>query len=118
MSAEHSNSQSAEIAKLRRDAEKAEEDLKKALREEEQINHKIQLEENRMNYLKKKERAGRTHRLCVKGGVIESLVPGVTDFAEREFYNLMENIFSLPEVQNLVEERISCRVCRKEETDG
>ena len=116
--AEYSNPNSTKIEKLRKDIAKAKENLKKAIREEEQINHKIQLEENRMDYLKKKERANRTHRLCVKGGVIESLVPGITDFTEKEFYDLMESIFSVPQIQMIIEEKINSHNGRKEESNG
>ena len=67
------------LEKQRREREKTESDLEEALREKEQIEHQIRRVGNRIDHLKKGERDRRTHRLCVKGGVIESLIPGLKD---------------------------------------
>ena len=58
--------------------------------------------ENRKKYLEKGERQKRTHRLCNLGGTIESLAPEVKDLTRTEMTELMEHIFSLPEVQRAV----------------
>ncbi len=57
--------------------------------------------ENRIAYLEKGERAKRTHRLCEKGGAIESICPETKNMTSSEFYQLMERIFSLPDVQSM-----------------
>ena len=44
----------------------------------------------------------RTHRLCNLGGTIESLAPEFKDLTRTEMTELMEYIFSLPEVQRAV----------------
>ena len=44
----------------------------------------------------------RTHRLCNLGGTIESLAPEVKDLTRTEMTELMEQIFSLSEVQQAV----------------
>ena len=69
---------------------------------QEQIDHQITREKNMMSYLASKERKARNHRLIVKGGVIEHHAPGTKDFTEREFYELVENIVSLPEAQRMI----------------
>ena len=94
------------LEKQRREREKAESDLEEALREKEQIEHQIRRVGNRIDHLKKGERDQRTHRLCVKGGVIESLIPGLKDIGEKDFYDLMETIFDLPQVQSIVQEKL------------
>ena len=64
-----------------------------------QEQHKL---ENRNKYLEKGERQKRTHRLCNLGGTIESLAPEFKDLTRTEMTELMEYIFSLPEVQRAV----------------
>ena len=67
-----------------------------------QEQHKLERLENRKKYLEKGERQKRTHRLCNLGGTIESLAPEVKDLTRTEMTELMEYIFSLPEVQRAV----------------
>ena len=116
MTDENSYTPSPELAKLREDKAQIEAEIDEALREKEELNHQIKRAENRMDYLKKGERNRRTHRLCIKGGVIESLAPGLTDFSEQEFYDLMEMIFSLPQVESLVQGKINHR--KQEDANG
>ena len=65
-----------------------------------QEQHKLERLENRKEYLEKGERQKRTHRLCNLGGTIESLAPEFKDLTRTEMTELMEYIFSLPEVQH------------------
>ncbi|MGI6744528.1 MAG: DUF3847 domain-containing protein [Eubacteriales bacterium] len=118
MSEKNNTPSSAKLEKLRDKRTKTQEKLDEAIREKEQIEHQIKQSETRQDYFKKKKRANRTHRLCIKGGAIESIVPGLTDFTEKEFYELMEMIFSLPQVQSLVEGKINNRNHGKDETSG
>ena len=100
---------SRELDKLRTEQSRVDEKLSEAYREKEQLEHQLNREENRAEYLKKGERAKRTHRLCVKGGVIESAAPMLKDLSEKEFYDLMESVFSLPQVQRMVETALQKR---------
>ena len=75
-----------------------------------QCQHRLQRCENRRKYYEKGERAKRTHRLCNIGGTVESLAPEVKELPQVEMYELMEQIFTLPEVQAAVK-----RAVRKEE---
>ena len=70
------------------------------------LQHKIQRLQNRIDYLYKGERAKRTHRLCEKGGAIESICPETKEMTSAEFYQLVEFIFDLPEVKKYIERSI------------
>ena len=67
-----------------------------------QEQHKLERLENRKKFLEQGERKKRTHRLCNLGGTIESLAPEVKDLTRTEMTELMEQIFSLSEVQRAV----------------
>lgn len=72
----------------------------------EQYRHKGQQLENRIRYYMDGDRKKRTHRLITRGAAIESVVPDVRSLAERDFYLLIEQIFSLPEVNALMVQAI------------
>ena len=67
-----------------------------------QYQHKIQLLENRRKHLEKKADKQRTHHLCNMGGAIQSISKEADSLTRIEFYSLMEQVFALPEVQELV----------------
>ena len=83
------------LDQLRAEKERAETQLA-------QEKHKVQRLENRIKHLEKGERKKRTHRLCNLGGTIESVAPEVKELTRTEIIELMEHIFSLPEVQRAV----------------
>ena len=97
---------SKKLSKLREEKARNEEKLKKALEERAELEHRLTQAENRSDYLKRKERSARTHRLCMKGGVIESLLPGFEEISEHDFYELMKEIFAEPGVQFILEDWI------------
>ena len=86
------------LEQLRAEKERAETQLA-------QEQHKLERLENRKKYLEKGERTKRTHRLCNLGGTVESLAPEVKDLTRTEMTELMEQIFSLSEVQQAVAHR-------------
>ena len=54
--------------------------------------HKLKLEQAKAAYQKRMtspEYRARTHRLCSKGGVIESFYPETKDLTDEEFYELV-----------------------------
>ena len=67
------------------------------------LEHQKQRLENRIEYLTKGERTKRTHRLCEKGGAIESVCPETKDMTSAEFYQLAEFVFTLTEVKEYIE---------------
>ena len=85
----------SELEKLRAEQEKAQKILT-------QLEHQQQRLKNRLSYLEKGERQKRAHRLITKGAAIEKLLPGSKEMGEAEFFLLMEQILSLPEVLPLL----------------
>ena len=67
-----------------------------------QEQHKLSRLENRKKYYEKGERAKRTHELCNIGGAVESLAPVFKGLSKQEMYELLEVLFSLPEVRNML----------------
>ena len=58
--------------------------------------------ERRAKYLEDGERKKRNHRLITRGAAVESIAPVVKGMSEGEFYELVEGIFNLPEVQAIL----------------
>lgn len=83
--------------------EKTLEQLETARLKVQQYEHKIQLLKNRKNHLEKKADRQRTHHLCNMGGAIQSISKEADSLTRVEFYSLMEQIFALPAVQELVD---------------
>ena len=79
-----------------------EEQIKRAEQELEQESHNLARLKNRKSYYESGERKKRAHRLITRGAAVESLVPSVKEMSEVEFYELVEKIFALPEVKNLI----------------
>ena len=82
--------------------EKTLEQLDAARLKVQQYEHKIQLLENRKTHLEKKADRQRTHHLCNMGGAIQSISKEADSLTRVEFYSLMEHVFALPAVQELV----------------
>ena len=68
-----------------------------------QLEHREQILENRMRYLKQKKRRQRTHRLITRGAAVESIAPQVKPMPETVFYEMMEQILMLPDVAKIIE---------------
>ena len=82
--------------------EKTLEQLETARLKVQQYEHKIQLLKNRKNHLEEKADRQRTHHLCNMGGAIQSISKEADSLTRVEFYSLMEEVFALPAVQELV----------------
>ena len=90
------------IEKLKEEKKSVEEELTKAAKKQEQIEQQLRRAENRADFLKDNERRRRTHRLVIKGAIVEDIAPCLKYCSDQEFYNLMDEIFSLPQVQSLI----------------
>ena len=93
--------------------EKTLEQLEAARLKVEQYQHKIQLLENRKKHLETKADRQRTHHLCNIGGAIQSISKEADSLTRVEFYSLMEQVFALPAVQELVSQAM-----QRHETGG
>ena len=82
--------------------EKTLEQLEAARLKVQQYEHKIQLLKNRKTHLEKKADRQRTHHLCNMGGAIQRISKEADSLTRVEFYSLMEQVFALPAVQELV----------------
>ena len=82
--------------------EKTLEQLEAARLKVQQYENKIQLLQNRKKHLEKKADRQRTHHLCNMGGAIQSISKAADSLTRVEFYSLMEQVFALPAVQELV----------------
>ena len=82
--------------------EKTLEQLEAARLKVQQYEHKIQLLQNRQKHLERKADRQRTHHLCNMGGAIQSISKEADSLTRVEFYSLMEQVFALPAVQELV----------------
>ena len=82
--------------------EKTLEQLEAARLKVQQYENKIQLLQNRKKHLEKKADRQRTHHLCNMGGAIQSISKEADSLTRVEFYSLMEQVFALPAVQELV----------------
>ena len=80
--------------------------IKETERELEQESHNLTWLKNRKTYYENGERQKRAHRLITRGAAVESLAPSVKEMSEVEFYELVEKIFALPEVQNLIAKEV------------
>ena len=69
----------------------------------EQLTHQNERLKAREQYLMKKERDGRTHRLCITGGIVESILPEIRTLTQSEQYELMERVLHLPEAEKLIQ---------------
>ena len=67
-----------------------------------QLKHQQERLENRITYYEKGERKKRTQRLCTIAGTLESIAPGIKELTLPEVIELLENIFSYPEVKRMV----------------
>ena len=90
------------IEKLKEEKKNVEEELAKTTKKQEQIEQQLRRAENRADFLKDNERKRRTHRLVIKGAIIEDIAPCLKNCSDQEFYSLMDEIFSLPQVQSLI----------------
>ena len=68
-----------------------------------QMEHRQQILENRMRYLKQKDRKKRAHQLITRGAAVESIAPQVKPMPETAFYEMMEQILMLPDAAKIIE---------------
>ena len=66
--------------------------------------HRVTRLENRSQYLANSDRRKRVHHLCNMGGAIQSLSPQADALSKPLFYEFMEEVFALSEVQRLLDD--------------
>ena len=68
-----------------------------------QSEHKVTLEENRIETKEKESRAARTHRLCTRAGHIEFLIPETKELTDNQFMEFCDALFSFPGIRAHIE---------------
>ena len=84
--------------KLNKELKKLREQQARDIQELEYLQHDLQRLQNRLAYLEKGERQKRAHRQITKGAAIERLAPTTKEMSEADFFSLMEQILTLPDV--------------------
>ncbi len=82
-----------------REQEKIKQQIEDARLKQLQAEHCIQRAENQIAYQRKKKDKGRVHRLITKGAAIEAICKDTQYLMESEFYELMDEVLHIPELQ-------------------
>ena len=80
------------LEKLNRELEKSEKKLQKALNDEKALQHQ----------LKQLTRKERTHRLCTRGGMLETFLQEPERLTDDDVMALLKVIFRKPDVQEML----------------
>ena len=73
----------------------------KYLQKKQQAENQLARLENKQRYLSQKERSHRTHQLCNIGGAVLHFWPEAEQLTKAEFYELLERLATLPEVNEM-----------------
>ena len=79
-----------------------EEELTTAATKQEQTEQQLQRVKNWADFLIDDERRRWVLRLVIKGGIIEDIAPSLKYCTDQEFYELMDYVFSIPQVQGFI----------------
>lgn len=82
----------SKLEKLNRELEKSKKKLQKALNDEKALQHQ----------LKKLTRSKRTHRLCTRGGMLETFLQEPERLTDDDVMALLKVIFRKPDVQQML----------------
>ena len=78
-------------------------ELTTAAKKQEQIEQQqLQRVRNWADFLIDNERRRWVLRLVIKGGIIEDIAPSLKYCTDQEFYELMDYVFSIPQVQGFI----------------
>ena len=95
-------SKKSKTEKLKEEKQVTEEELTKVTNEQEQTEQQLQRAGNWAEFLKDNERRRWFLRLAIKGGIIEDIAPCLKYCTDQEFYELMDYVFSIPQVQGFI----------------
>ena len=102
-----SESKKCKTEKLKEEKNVNEEELTTAAKKQEQIEQQqLQKVRNWADFLIDNERRRWVLRLVIKGGIIEDVAPYLKYCTDLEFYELMDYVFSIPQVQRFITEQL------------
>ncbi len=81
------------------------EEVAKAAKTQEQTDRQLQRARNWADFLIDNERRRWMLRLVIKGGIVEVIAPSLKYCTDQEFYELMDYVFSIPQVQEFITEK-------------
>ena len=90
---------------LKEEKKVIEKELTKAAKKQEQTEQQLQRVRNWADFLIDNERRRWVLRLVIKGGIIEDIAPSLKYCTDQEFYELMDYVFSMPQVQEFITEK-------------
>ena len=82
------------------------EEVAKAAKKQEQTEQQLQRVRNWADFLIDNERRRWVLRLVIKGGIIEDIAPSLKYCTDQEFYELMDYVFSMPQVQEFITKQL------------
>ena len=85
--------------KPKEEKKEAGEEVAKTANKQEQTEQQLQRVRNWADFLIDNERRRWVLRLVIKGGIIEDIAPSLKYCSDQEFYELMDYVFSMPQVQ-------------------
>ena len=96
-------SKKSKTEKLKEEEKVTEGELTKAAKKQEQIEQQqLRWVRNWADFLIDNERRRWVLRLVIKGGIIEDIAPSLKYCTDQEFYELMDYVFSMPQVQEFI----------------
>ena len=97
-----SENKKTKTEKLKEEEKVTEAELTEATKKQEQIEQQLQRVKNWADFLIDNERRRWVLRLVIKGGIIEDIAPSLKYCTDQEFYELMDYVFSIPQVQGFI----------------
>ena len=83
-----------------------EEELTQSAKKQEQTEQQLQWVRNWADFLIDNERRRWVLRLVIKGGIIEDIAPSLKYCTDQEFYELMDYVFPIPQVQEFITKQL------------
>ena len=100
-----SESRKSKTEKPKEEKKAVEGELTKAATKQELTEQQLQRVRNWADFLIDNERSRWVLRLVIKGGIIEHIAPSLNYCTDQEFYELMDYVFSVPQVQKFIAEQ-------------
>ena len=96
----------AENKKTKEEKKVIEAELAKAATKQELTEQQLQRVRNWADFLIDNERRRWVLRLVIKGAIVEGIAPYLKYSTDQEFYELMDYVFSIPQVQEFITKQL------------
>ena len=99
-------SKKSKIEKPKEEKKVIKAELTQSAKKQEQTEQQLQRVRKWADFLIDNERRRWVLRLVIKGGIIEDIAPSLKYYTDQEFYELMDYVFSMPQVQEFITEQL------------